>query len=81
MSLPRHFAEFLFGRSHDLFLVLQCEKGGRLSLRFLRFALVWCRHRQMGSDARAVWCELFRCFQFARTRSEIPIRKEDAPER
>src|ERR1017187_3268686 len=34
----------------------------------------------MRSDARAVWCELFRCFQLARTRSEIPIRKEDAPE-
>src|ERR1019366_6396599 len=35
----------------------------------------------MGSDARVVWCELFRCFQLARTRSEIPIRKEDAPEK
>src|ERR1017187_1080038 len=34
----------------------------------------------MGSDARAVRRELFRCFQLARTRSEIPIRKEDAPE-
>jgi hypothetical protein len=34
----------------------------------------------MGSDDRAVWCELFRRFQLARTRAQIPIRKEDAPE-